>query len=483
MKKTLFIFLVSLAALACQKEGADMTVSRNDMSFDAAAGVQNVTVTTQGQFTVEYTEGDWYTISYSIAKGMGYGSVTVQVEQNKSASSRSGEFVIKTPAKEEHVTFVQSRPAVPSTPEVGYVTLNRLAHSFEIPMPADYEAKAVSNASWIKVEETKAADSWTVTLEPNTTGEAREGEVVIATMDDLTISAVDIEQVAESVLEGELLIDEIYFAGVLLEDGKNATASDGDQYIMLTNNTAETVYADGLLICASSYMSNRSSTGSYWIPQEIPAEGIGINTAYQIPGDGDDVPVLPGASLILAVKAQDFSADGGADLTKAAFEFYYSGSESFPDVDNPDVPNLNLWFQGSFSYFMLHQRGYESYALVRVPDGMDAETFMADHAWTGKEDFYLSGELFRTRDIRSGNYLVPNEWVIDGVNCGVEQFMGDLAFNATVDAGYTGCGKVDSDPDRFGTSARRQTTQEGILADTNNSTNDFLRSAKPSFME
>ena len=47
----------------------------------------------------------------------------------------------------------------------------------------------------------------------------------------------------------------------------------------------------------------------------------------------------------------------------------------------------------------------------------------------------------------------------------------------------TGCGKVDSDPDRFGTSARRQTTQEGILADTNNSTNDFLRSSKPSFME
>ena len=286
-----------------------MTVSRNDMSFDAAAGLQNVTVTTQGQFTVEYTEGDWYTISYSIAKGMGYGVVSVKVDQNKSASSRSGEFVIKTPAKEEHVTFVQARPSVPSTPEVGYVTLNRLAHSFEIPMPAyvtlnrlahsfeipmpaDYEAKAVSNASWIKVEETKAAASWTVTLEPNTTGEAREGEVVIATMDDLTISAVDIEQVAESVLEGELLIDEIYFAGVLLEDGKSSTASDGDQYIMLTNNTAETVYADGLLICTSSYMSNRSSTGSYWIPQEIPAEGIGINTAYQIPGDGDDVPVL-----------------------------------------------------------------------------------------------------------------------------------------------------------------------------------------------
>ena len=483
MKKTLVIIFAVLAAVACQKEGADMTVSRSEMVFDAAAGVQNVLVNTKGQFSVEYTEADWYTVSYSIAKGMGYGVVSVKVDQNKSASSRSGEFVIKTAAKDEHISFIQNRPAVPSTPETGYVTLNRLAHSFELPKPVDYEAKAVSKASWIKVEETKAADSWTVTLEPNTTGETREGEVVIATTDDLTISSVAIEQVAESVLEGELLIEELYFAGVLLEDGKSSTASDGDQYIKITNNSPETVYADGLLICASSYMSNRSSTGSYWVPQEIPAEGIGISTAFQIPGDGDDVAVLPGESIILAIKAQDFSAAGGANLSKADFEFYYSGSDYFPDVDNPDVPNLTLWFQNSFSYFIMHQRGYESYALVRVPEGMDAESFMADYAWEGKEDFYLFGELYRTRDIMAGNYLVPNEWVIDGVNCGVEQFLGDLAFNASVDAGYTGCGKVDSDPDRFGTSARRNTTDEGVLADTNNSTNDFTRSAKPSFME
>ena len=483
MKKTLVIIFAVLAAVACQKEGADMTVSRSEMVFDAAAGVQNVLVNTKGQFSVEYTEADWYTVSYSIAKGMGYGVVSVKVDQNKSASSRSGEFVIKTAAKEERVSFVQSRPAVPSTPEVEEVTMNRLAHSFELPMPADYEAKAVSKASWIKVEESKAADSWTVTLEPNTTGATREGEVVITTTDDLTISTVAIEQVSESVLEGELVIEELYFAGVLLEDGKSSTASDGDQYVKITNNSPETVYADGLLVCTSSYMSNRASTGSYWIPQEIPTDAIGINTAYQIPGDGDDVPVAPGESLVLAIKAQDFSADGGADLSKADFEFYYSGSSYFPDVDNPDVPNLNLWFQSSFSYFILHQRGYESYALVRVPDGMDAETFMAENAWVGKEDFILFGEYFRTRDILSGNYLVPNEWVIDGVNCGVEQFLGDLAFNATIDAGYTGCGKVDSDPDRFGTSARRNSTDEGILADTNNSTNDFTRGAKPSFTE
>jgi len=316
----------------------------------------------------------------------------------------------------------------------------------------------------------------------NTSGENRSGVITIATTDNLTISTVTVEQDSKSVIEGELVIEEIYFAGVLLEDGKSTTASDGDQYILITNNSEETIYADGILFCTSSYMSNRASTGSYWTPQEIPTDAIGINTAYQIPGNGTDVPLASGESLILAINAQDFSGSGGADLSQADFEFYYSGSEYFPDVDNPDVPNLNMWFQSSWSYFILHQRGYESYALVCPPYGMDADTFIATYPWIGKEDFILRGEWFKTRDILAGNYLVPNELVIDGVNCGVEQFLGDLAFNATVDAGYTGCGSVDSDPARYGTSARRNANGE-LLADTNNSTNDFTRSATPTFME
>ena len=457
-----------------------MNITSNNLTFTSAAGVRNVVVNDGGNFTVEYEVADWYTISYSIPSGLGYGVVSVSVTQNKAASSRGGQFIIKSASKSETVTFVQSRPEVPSNPESVEYTLNRNTHEFTVAMPSDYEAVATPSADWISVAETKASDSWTVTIAANNTGEARTGSVVVATTDSQTISTVEVEQAAEALLEGELLIEEIYFAGVLLEDGKSSSASDGDQYFKITNNTSEIVYADGLLICESSYMSNRASTGSYWIPQEVPTEAIGISTAFQIPGDGDDVPVAAGESIVIAIAAQDFSADGGTDLSKADFEISYSGFPSyFPDTDNPDVPNLDVWFQNSFTYYIIHQRGYGSYAIVLPPDGMDADTFMEEYAWNGKEDFYLFGEWYRTRDILSGNYLVPNDWVIDGVNMGVEQFLGDLAFNASVDAGYTGCGKIDSDPDRFGKSALRK-TDGGKLVDTNNSTNDFEPNATPS---
>ena len=174
--------------------------------------------------------------------------------------------------------------------------------------------------------------------------------------------------------------------------------------------------------------------------------------------------------------ADDFSENGGKDLSKADFEIYVDFYGL--DTDNPDVPNMDLWAKASASIVILHGRGYESYALILPPADMTAETLIAEYPWIGEEEFYLFGELYRTRDILSGNFALPNSWVIDGVNCGVPQFLGDLAFNAAVDAGYTGCGEIDDDPDRYGKSALRK-SEGGKLVDTNNSTNDFTRDATP----
>ena len=65
------------------------------------------------------------------------------------------------------------------------------------------------------------------------------------------------------------------------------------------------------------------------------------------------------------------------------------------------------------------------------------------------------------------------------MNCGVEEYFRTPSFNETIDAGYTGCGKTDGDPGRYGKCPRRK-VQNGKLVDTNNSTNDFDRDAKPS---
>lgn len=96
---------------------------------------------------------------------------------------------------------------------------------------------------------------------------------------------------------------------------------------------------------------------------------------------------------------------------------------------------------------------------------------MKERAWIGKRVMDFNGYHFE-RDIEKA-YVIPNDWVLDAVNCAVIENLGTLAFNATVDAGYTNVSTIDKDPDRFGKSVLRKRGGDGKIVDTNNSTNDF----------
>ena len=281
----------------------------------------------------------------------------------------------------------------------------------------------------------------------------------------------------EDVKSGSFVIEEVFFSGFMLEDGQNNDAMDGDQYFKITNNTDKMLYADGLIICKNIVGSQNGGYAYYLIDDDLSGD-ILVQDLFQFPGDGADVPVLPGQSLVVAFAAQDFATENGkgVDLSQADFEIF-DGEEL--DVDNPDVPNMKILLKSSASFSFLHNRGYESYALVKFPDGVTEESFMTNNAFTGTSSFWMGGEiLIPNEPYDEGSYLIPNAWVVDGINCGVEEDYGNPAFNATIDAGYTGCGKVDKDPDRFGKSALRKST-DGKLVDTNNSTNDFTRDAAP----
>jgi len=281
----------------------------------------------------------------------------------------------------------------------------------------------------------------------------------------------------DEVSSGSFVIEEVFFSGCLLEDGTSNDAMDGDQYILLTNNTENLLYADGLLFCKSSENSQNGGS-SYWLVDDDLSGHILVKDIFQIPGEGADVPVLPGHSLLIAFAAQDFKTENGSglDLSDADFEIF-DGEDL--DVDSPDVPNMHLFLKSSKSISFLHNRGYESYALVKLPVNVTEESFLADNAFTGTRSFWMDGEaLMEGKAYPAGSYLIPNGWVVDGINCGVEENFGTPAFNASIDAGYTGCGTVDKDPDRFGKSALRKRAS-GKLTDSNNSTNDFTRDATP----
>ena len=344
---------------------------------------------------------------------------------------------------------------------------------------------ALDDCDWIKLSATSGEGngSFTVTVSPleisASSVSSRAANAVVKNGDAMaTLSIVQSAgSLPDELKSGSFVIEEVFFAGVLPEGAKKGDASDGDQYIKITNTSSSTLYADHLLLCFSSYNSQVSATGSYWAPKEWPNGYIGISTMYAIPGKGTDVPVEAGASIVIAISAQDFSENGGINLSGADFEIY----EDFfgLDTDNPDVTNLTCVFKASASIVMLHNRGFESYALAKLPEDITTEAYMETYPWIGEEDFYLFGEYYKTRDILAGNYLLPNDWVIDAVNLGIPADLGTLAFNSSVDAGYTGCGSIDDDPERYGKSALRK-SEGGKLVDTNNSTNDFTRDATPS---
>lgn len=75
-------------------------------------------------------------------------------------------------------------------------------------------------------------------------------------------------------------------------------------------------------------------------------------------------------------------------------------------------------------------------------------------------------------------YKVENSSIIDAVNLSVASEYEWIVTSPSLDMGWTYCGKVDSDANRYGKSVIRKilsTTPDGrkIYKDTNNSTVDF----------
>lgn len=331
---------------------------------------------------------------------------------------------------------------------------------------------AVPDVDWITVSPTSGNGDGIITITVPDYAEpvSRSGNIVITR--DVLVSNVAIVQhrvnrpVGGQTGTADFLIEEVFFAGCELEDG-TSDGGDGDQYFKITNNTDVTLYADGMLLVISECDSQKTSTGAFYSYPEV-ADSIGVADIFQIPGSGKEVPVEAGASIVIAVAAQDF--ESGCDLSGADFEIYVQDKYGY-DVDNPDVPDLSNWLQSSASLVALHNRGYESYAIVMPPVGMTSEELLADYAWVGKKVMDWNGYHYE-RDI-TGAYLIPNDWVLDAVNCAVDENFYRCAFNATVDKGYTNVATVDKDPERYGKSVVRKKDASGKLVDTNNSTDDF----------
>ena len=282
-----------------------------------------------------------------------------------------------------------------------------------------------------------------------------------------------------SIESDDFIFEEIFFTGTRRTSGSSYI---GDTYFKIYNNTDHVLYADGLAFVESKFRS----TQSYKFSPDLKNQAMTVHAVYVIPGSGTDHPVLPGQSLTICDTAIDHrvSNENSFNLSDADFEWYDESTvPSQTDIDNPEVPNMDKWYCDTKSIFILHNQGFTSFALARIP--VSKQEFLTDYYYTYNYTLYLPSGTF---PMSGDGFKIPNQWIVDGVNCSVESDRKWNVLPAAIDAGWTWCGRMSSDSDRFFKSVRRKMlylTADGrrVLKDSNNSSLDFNPACTPSIIE
>ncbi len=276
----------------------------------------------------------------------------------------------------------------------------------------------------------------------------------------------------------DFIIQEIFYTGTLRTSGNQYT---GDQYVIIYNNTDHVLYADGLSFVESKFLT----VSKYNYTPDIMDEAMTVDAIYTIPGNGTEHPVQPGESLMIVDNGLDHRTfnENSFDLTGADFEWYdVSNSASNMDIDSPDVPNLDKWYCYTNSYFIMHNRGFKAYALARIP--VDKDDYVANYLYTYDYDLVTSAGTF---PMSQTGYRLPNKWIVDAVNLSVPAVYEWNVTAPSLDRGYSACGEIDRDKNRYFKSVRRKLLYikdgRAVLKDTNNSSEDFNANSVPSVIE
>lgn len=277
----------------------------------------------------------------------------------------------------------------------------------------------------------------------------------------------------------DLIISEIFYTGTLQSSGVQYY---GDSYFKLYNNTDHVVYADGLTIFETKFLTTEKRN---YTP-DIMDEAVTVQALYTIPGSGTDHPVQPGAEMLICDVGIDHRTinPNSFSLEHADFEWYDESTKpSTTDIDSPLVPNLDKWYCYTLSIWIPHNRGFKAYGIARIP--VSKEQYLVDYRYSYDYDIVTAAGTF---PMSGDAYKLPNDWVVDLVTCSIESDYAWQLCTPAIDSGWTYCGTVDHDKTRYFHSVRRKVLRiedDGrvILKDTNNSSEDFNAFVVPSEIE
>ena len=282
---------------------------------------------------------------------------------------------------------------------------------------------------------------------------------------------------------GSIVIKELYCGGCkkLPQEGDY----QADQYIILHNNDYQVQYLDS--ICFGTLSPYNSTGANPWIsadgllPDFIPL----IQAAWQFPGDGDDFPLQPGEDAVLCLRgAIDHAAQFPLSVNLNRPDYFVCYNSTYFDNTKFHPAPGNLISQDRYLDVVIKTGKANAYTMsVSSP----AVVIFRAEGITIQEYVLIPENITPVPGNAVDNVVkVPYEWVLDAM----EVFDGTSANNqkrlaASADAGYISL----SDTFLGHTLMRRvdeeATAQAGyeILADTNNSLNDFYETEKQSLHE
>lgn len=267
----------------------------------------------------------------------------------------------------------------------------------------------------------------------------------------------------------DIVIKEIYCGGCLKYPQEGTYQSDS--YIILHNNSASTVYLDGL--CFGTLDPYNSNSVSVW------EEGIDfapiIQAIWQFPGKGEDFPLGKGEDAIIAVRgAIDHSAyyPQSVNLNRedvfVCYNPLYFANPIYHPAPGPLVRTDH--------YMNVVIKTGQSNAYTLSINSPAVVIFRAEG--TTIQEFVSRSEnvIQKPGSDKDRIVCIPNEWVLDGV----EVFNGESSSNKkrispSIDASYVTLSKTFEGRSLMRLTDENMSAKKGyeVLMDTNNSSKDF----------
>ena len=310
-------------------------------------------------------------------------------------------------------------------------------------------------------------------------------EIFNASTDKVVLSGKDVTVSLDVLVSraGSIVIKEIYCGGCkkLPQEGDYQS----DQYFILHNNDYQVQYLDG--ICFGTLSPYNAPGANPWLSgeNELPDFLPVIQAVWQFPGDGDDFPLQPGEDAVVCLRgAIDHTAEYplSVNLNKPDYFVCYNPTYFTNTVYHPAPGNM----VSQERYVDVVIKTGQSNAYTFSISSPTLVVFRAE-GMTVQEFVNIADNVVQVPGSNVDRVVkVPAEWVLDAV----EVFDGRSAANQkrllpSLDAGYV------TQTDTFlGRSLMRNVDEEAtemagyeILADTNNSLNDFYETEKQSLHE